>query len=365
LSLACSPAAPAAPTQNADPFAVVRATSEAAYQAGQAELSRGDYLQACVDLDKAKTNDPDSRADIQQALDQATGHGCAPITPVSQATSPPAAAQQRTLVVATISAGLGTALVGPAVPSGAVSTLAAATPQSGLATPAAPGGGQTPGASIAQTPAPGNSTAGVTAATARPLTAVAVATSVSGTVAAGTSVAGTAAPAAATAPPSASTASASTATPLMTWRDAQGRFSLGVPPGWSRVDNPQSLVGTGAVEFHDPSGRAEIDVAVDPTAHAVSPELYAASLELAMQRQVPGYASEQIVPATIAGNPSVQRVYTFTQRDPSGQDHQARGFQTVFVKGSTPYVISGSAPAEEFQQFGPTFDQIVQSFQFS
>jgi hypothetical protein len=43
LSLACGPSAPAAPTANPDAFAVVRATSQAAYQAGQAELSRGDY----------------------------------------------------------------------------------------------------------------------------------------------------------------------------------------------------------------------------------------------------------------------------------------------------------------------------------
>ena len=95
-----------------DAFAVVRATSKAAFQAGQAELSRGDYLQACVDLDRAKTNDPDSRAEIQQAPDQALAH-C--LTPVAQATSPAAAASQRTLVVATIAAGVGTALVGTPV----------------------------------------------------------------------------------------------------------------------------------------------------------------------------------------------------------------------------------------------------------
>jgi hypothetical protein len=153
--------------------------------------------------------------------------------------------------------------------------------------------------------------------------------------------------------------------PLITWSDPQGRFSIGMPAGWSRADSPQSLVGTGVVEFHDPSGRAQVDVAVDSSARAVSPELYAVSLELAMQHQVPGYASEQIVPSTIAGNPAVQRVFTFNQRDDAGQNHQARGFQTAIVKGSTPYLISGTAPADQYQQFGPTFDQIVESFRFS
>jgi hypothetical protein len=151
----------------------------------------------------------------------------------------------------------------------------------------------------------------------------------------------------------------------VTWTDPQGRFSIGAPAGWNRVDNPQSPVGTGVVEFHDPSGRAQVDVAVDSSARAVSPELYAAGLELAMQRQVSGYASEQIVPGTIAGNPAVQRIFTFTQRDDAGQDHQARGFQTAIVKGSTPYLISGTAPADQYQQFGSTFDRIVESFRFS
>jgi hypothetical protein len=159
--------------------------------------------------------------------------------------------------------------------------------------------------------------------------------------------------------------SAAASAPLVTWNDPQGRFSIGAPPGWSRAGNPQSLVGTGVVGFHDPTGRAHVDVAVDSSARAVSPELYAASLELAMQHQVLGYASEQIVPGTIAGNPSVQRVFTFTQRDDAGQDHQARGFQTAVVKSSTPYLISGTAPADQYKQFGPTFEQIVESFRFS
>ncbi len=84
-----------------------------------------------------------------------------------------------------------------------------------------------------------------------------------------------------------------------------------------------------------------------------------------MQQQVPGYASEQVLPVTAAGNPSIRRVFTFTQRDAAGQDHQARGFQVTIVKGATPYVISGSAPADQFQQYNPTFDRIVQSFRFS
>jgi hypothetical protein len=312
LSLACGPSASAPPTPSPDAFAVVRATAQAAYQAGQTAMASGDYLQACVDFDAAKTNDPDNRSDIQQALDQALSH-C--LTPAAspQVTAPPAAAPQRTLVVATIAAGLGTA----------------------LAATTTPGTAQTPGASSTQTPP-----ATVLAPPLPPTPAVA-----------------------ATSPPGPTAASANT--PLNMWNDPQGRFSIGAPNGWTRVDQPQTLVGTGAVAFQDPSGRAELDVAVDSNTRAVSPELYAASLELAMQNQVPGYASEQVVPGTTAGSPSIRRVFTFTQRDATGQDHQARGFQLAVVKGSTPYLISGTAPAEQFDQFSPAFDQMVQSFRFS
>src|SRR5438067_1022116 len=133
LSLACGPsaAAPATPTANPDAFAVVRATSQAAYQAGQTALAQGDYLQACVYLDTAKTDDPDNRSDIQQALDQALAH-C--LTPVAEPTSPPVAAQQRTVVVATLAAGVGTVLAGtPQAAATGVQLSSAATAQTPIA----------------------------------------------------------------------------------------------------------------------------------------------------------------------------------------------------------------------------------------
>src|SRR5438105_10906760 len=99
LSLACGPsAAPVPPTPTVDAFAVVRATAQAAYASGKAHLDRGEYLQACVDLDIAKTNDPDSSPAIDQALGQALQH-C--LTPVAEATSAPAQARP-TLAVGTV-----------------------------------------------------------------------------------------------------------------------------------------------------------------------------------------------------------------------------------------------------------------------
>jgi hypothetical protein len=285
-TLACGPTAASNPTPTpaqGDPFAVVRATAQAAYASGKAHLDHGEYLQACVDLDTAKTNDPDNDPAITQALGQALQY-C--LTPAAEATAAPAQARP-TLIVATV---------------GAVLTQAAPAPA------AAPTARPTSGSTAQEAPASAD---------------------------------------------------------LMTWRDPQGRFSISRPPDWRAIDEPRSLFGTSVVEFGDMSGRAELDVAVDTTSKAVSPELYAASMELAMQQQVPGYASEQVQPGATAGSPSVRRVFTFTQRDASGKEHQARGFQVTLVKGSTPYIISGSTPAEQFQEFSPTFDQMVQSFQFS
>ena len=63
-------------------------------------------------------------------------------------------------------------------------------------------------------------------------------------------------------------------------------------------------------------------------------------------------------------SPSMRRGFTFTQRDAAGQDYQARGFQVTVVNGTTPYVISGSAPSDQFQAASVTFEQMVESFRF-
>ena len=253
---------------------MVRATSQAAYASGRAALDRGDYLQACVYLDTAKTTDPDNNPQVGQALEQALQR-C--LTPSAEPTNASAAAQ--------------------ALPTIVVPTAIAITPQ--------------PLASPAVSP-----------------------------VAGGSPVA------------------------LMTWSDPQGRFTIGVPSGWATEPVAHSFVGTSVATFRDPTGRAELDVAVDTNNRAVSPELYAATMEIAMQKQVPGYAGEQARPETLAGNPSVRRVFTFSQRDASGQDHQARAVQVTLVRGSTPYLITGVAPADQFQQHRATFDSMLESFRF-
>jgi hypothetical protein len=144
------------------------------------------------------------------------------------------------------------------------------------------------------------------------------------------------------------------------WRDPQGRFSIGAPRDWQTLDAPPSMFGTGVVGFRDPGGRAELDLAVDSAARAVSPELYAASMELTMQ-QLPGYALESIQPGTTAGSPSIKRVFTQTRQDAAGRDYTARGFQIALLRGSTAYVVSAFAPAPEYAQVGPTLDRMVDS----
>src|SRR5438128_7553357 len=249
LTLACGPAAAPAPTPaQGDPFAVVRATAQAAYSSGKAHLDRGEYLQACVDLDTAKTNDPDNNPAIEQALGQALQY-C--LTPVAEATSPPAQARP-TLAVGTLA-----------------SAATAAPKPASVATPV-------------PTPRPTSDATG---------------------------------------------ASADGSSDLAMWKDPQGRFAIGRAADWSTVDEPQSLFGTSVVEFRDMSGRAEIDVAVDGSAKAVSPELYAASMELAMRQQARGYASEQVQPGATAGSASLPRAYILTPRHARATARQARALQ--------------------------------------
>src|SRR4051794_25832954 len=102
LTLACGPTAsptPAAPT--ADPFAVVRATSQAAFQTGKSYLDQGDIIRGCPAIDLAKTNDPDNNPDIQHALEQCLAAivAAATDTPTTVPTAP-----QRPIVVPTVPA---------------------------------------------------------------------------------------------------------------------------------------------------------------------------------------------------------------------------------------------------------------------
>lgn len=364
LALACGPTAAVPPTPPpSDPFAVVRATSEAAYQAGRTALEQGDLVRGCPAIDTAKTTDPDNRADIQAALE-----GCLTQIPLLlAATAPPAAtAAQRPIVVATLPAGPaaqpGSATT-PSQPASSVSGTLAAPAASNATVSRAPTADSRPrpsGTPISDSstrlagtplagsnaPAEGQPTAGSNAPVEGQPTTTAQA-----------------APATATRLPAAATAPV--AGGLVTFRDPQGRFSIGAPADWTRVDQPQTLFGTGVVEFRDATERATLDAAVDTSTRSVSPELYAASVELAMQQQVAGYALEQIQPGSVSGNPSIRRVFTFTQRDASGQDRQARAFQTVVIKGQTPYILTGAAPADRFAEFGALFDQMVESFRFS
>ncbi|HEY3058147.1 MAG TPA: hypothetical protein VGL99_04140 [Chloroflexota bacterium] len=310
-SWACGPAAGRpTPQPTADPFAVVRATAQAAYQSGKALLDSGDVVRGCPLIDQAKTNDPDNRADIERDLERCLAAIAAAAPPTSAV---PTAVAKPAL---------------PTLPAAGVPTATSA---------GAPTAANAPTAAAAPTTL-ARSTAATPATQSLP-TAVAVPTSAATTTAAMSDMA--------------------------TYHDAQQRFSIAAPPEWSVVDQPQVLFGSGIVEFRDPSGRAALSVAVDSNGRAVSPELYAASMELAMQQQVPGYALDSVQPSTTAANPSVRRAFTFTQRDSSGRDLTTRAFQITVLRGTTPYIITASAPADQFQQLGAMFERMVDSFRFS
>jgi hypothetical protein len=147
------------------------------------------------------------------------------------------------------------------------------------------------------------------------------------------------------------------------WADSQGRFVLAAPADWRIRGAPNAEFGSGVVGFRDPSGQAEIIVAVDSDTQAVSPELYAARMDIAMQG-IRGYASEGIEFGIIARSPSLRRNFSVTQRDSTGREVTLRGFQVAVLNGKTPYILAASAPAVQYKQFERTFEQIVSTFSF-
>ncbi len=150
---------------------------------------------------------------------------------------------------------------------------------------------------------------------------------------------------------------------LLAWSDPGQRFTMNAPRSWLVASSPQAVVGTGVVSFREPEGSSGLTVAADEAAHAVSPELYAARIELAMA-QAPGYALDSLVPGSTAGTPSVRRSFSISQRDSSGAARPFRGFQVVLVRGSTAWVLDASAPSERYASVAPTFERMVESFVF-
>ncbi len=403
-AFACGPAQTAAPTPAAssDAFAVVRATAEAAYQAGRRHLERGELEAALIELDRARTNDPDSRPEIARALEDTLAQIQTRAPTVLATSSAGSGAAGNAGAVATAAAGAQATLVAQVKPTGgsgsAATSVAQANPTVAAGATGFAQGNPTLAAAQATAMAQANPTlaaAGAVQATAVVQTNPTVAAAatqlaqISPTLAAAAAAQATALaqinPSAASAAQATALAQVATQVPggaaqgsnttpggtnaaapqaLTTWRDPQGRFSFGMPGGWTRADPPQALAGTPSVEFRDPSQRASLSVASEPTARAVSPELYAASLEIAMQQNVPGYATEQVVPSTLAGNPSVRRQFTFMQRDGSGQERLARAVQVTVLQGSTPFIITGSAPATDFAEFSGAFDASIDTFRF-
>lgn len=265
----CTSLGPASvPTRDADDYAVVRAIADASYREGVVLMNEGRLEEALVVLNRASLNDPDSRQDIRQAIDEV----------VSRLRAQPAAPTRTPIPTRTPL---------PVQPT----SVARDTP----------------------TPAP----------------------------------------------------AAKDALPkdYEFWADSQGRFRIARPSAWQASVNPQAAFGAGIVAFREPGGVAELVVSVDEDAQVISPELYSARMEIAMQG-VRGYALETVLPGITAGSPSHRRTFVLQQRDATGAFTQARGFQIVVIRGGTPYIVSASAPSATYERFGPVFDQIVETLSF-
>ncbi len=148
---------------------------------------------------------------------------------------------------------------------------------------------------------------------------------------------------------------------MAAYDDPSGRFRLAVPRDWRTVASPRAAFGTGVVAFASPDGTAELLVSADQSAEAISPELYAAKMELAMEK-APGYALQALVPETSAGGPAIRRTFTVRQQGTAGVEQVEAAFQLVLLRGSTPWVLEASAPADRFSTVAPTLDAMAASF---
>lgn len=144
---------------------------------------------------------------------------------------------------------------------------------------------------------------------------------------------------------------------LARYRHPDGSFSLGLAPGWTAAPLSGAEVGTPVAAFADPAGRATLTVSTESLSAEISPELYAARLETAMAG-LPGYRSQSVAPASVAGQPAVRRVYVV-----AGSVETFQTVQLIVIVRRTALVFTGTSRASDFAAHAPVLDSMLASVQ--
>lgn len=142
--------------------------------------------------------------------------------------------------------------------------------------------------------------------------------------------------------------------------DGQG-IALLVPTGWNRTDMPVTEVGQGIVEFRDSAGKAIFTVARDAPGPDVTPEKYAAAVELKMQ-ELHGYAIQQVQFVSVGYLPGVKRVFSLPGTSPAGREGLVREVQFVVGSGRQIFILTGEAGDGDFDIYRESFEKMVTSF---
>lgn len=138
--------------------------------------------------------------------------------------------------------------------------------------------------------------------------------------------------------------------------DAQGRFSLTVPIGWTRL-----AIEEADVTFSSPPDRAGSSAGVNVVRERVPAgtdlDGYNGASEAVLGRDYPDFRLFGLTRVTVDGRPAYKRVFTATV---GGRPTQLQ--QVTLIDRETAYIVTCAAPREAFALFSPLCEQIAGTF---
>ena len=151
--------------------------------------------------------------------------------------------------------------------------------------------------------------------------------------------------------------------PLVRSYDVHKRYSLILPPAWSRVSLDDSAMLAAVAPKDSTVDYYAENLAVG--AFEVSEELtlleYSCVSLAKMFQNYPEARVESSGIATLGGEPAVRVVFSW--KDPRS-DLYLRTAQVITLKDSYGYIVGLTVESSKFESFKPLFDHVVGTFQF-
>jgi len=138
-------------------------------------------------------------------------------------------------------------------------------------------------------------------------------------------------------------------------------FSIKFPADWERKEG---MMGTAVLALSPQEGTADqfrvnVNVTIEDLPKTLSLDEYVAAALGALRKVLTDLEEHENSAMNVAGTPAKRLIFSHRMGA-----IKVKAMQCVLVKGTRGYVITCSAAPDQFDNYRPKFDEIVQSFRF-